>query len=255
MSSSTSSAAGIPLGAFGRRPRLGLTVIEVLVTLAILLLISAVAIPSLSGVLGVQQRAAARELAQTYTWLIDEAALRNVCFRVTLNLDRGTWLVEVGDPDTLVFATPEEREEYEAELEDKMARFTQREIEEGEVDDEITEASGAFEGLDDPAFTSGQQLPPSTRFEWVYTPQYGDAGVVPNEEIPEEDEGEDAIAYTYIFPNGTAEHTVIRIVDWDDPEEGYTIEVEPLTGRVQLSTEIRSPSDSLSWLPDEGPRL
>ncbi|MFO0004188.1 MAG: Tfp pilus assembly protein FimT/FimU, partial [bacterium] len=55
------------------RPRRGLTLIEVMVAMAILMAVVAVAIPSLQGVLDLQQRGSAKELAQTYTWLIDEA--------------------------------------------------------------------------------------------------------------------------------------------------------------------------------------
>ncbi|MBK9367695.1 MAG: hypothetical protein IPN01_15490 [Deltaproteobacteria bacterium] len=41
----------------------------------------------------------------------------------------------------------------------------------------------------------------------------------------------------------------------DDPEEGYTIEVEPVSGRVNIMEEERRPEDATSWLPDEGPEL
>jgi hypothetical protein len=47
----------------------------------------------------------------------------------------------------------------------------------------------------------------------------------------------------------------VRIVDADDPEDGWTIEVEPLTGKVNLEPEIVDPEESLSWIPDEGPEL
>jgi len=229
------------------------------VVTAILLMVAAVGIPSLAGLLDLQQRAAAKELAQTYTWLLDEAALRNACFRVAINLDRGRWQVEVGDPDTLVFSNPEARQEYEEELADKMSRFTERELEENraQLDDEEEDGTPrpeSFTGLVDPAFTTGMALPSGTRFAWVYTPQYGEDGIEPQDEVPE-DEEDDRIAYTYIFPDGTAEHTVIRVVGDDDPEDGYTIEVEPLTGRVSLSVDIVSPEQSMEWLPDEGPQL
>ena len=54
---------------------------------------------------------------------------------------------------------------------------------------------------------------------------------------------------------GTVEYTLIRIVSEDDPEEGYTIEVEPVSGRVNIMEEERRPEDATSWLPDEGPEL
>lgn len=234
-----------------------MTLIEIVVVVAIMGLIAAVALPSLAGLLDLQQRAGAKELAQTYTWLVDEAALRNATFRIAFDLDQGSWKVEVGDPGTVVFSTPEEREEYDEALRDKMKRFTKRELEEGAAAD-IEDATGRFEGLTDPSFTTSQKLPYGTAFAWVWTPQYGEDGVRPDPDFKadELEEGETGrIAYSYIFSDGTAEHTVIRIVGEDDPDDGYTVEVEPISGRVHLHSDLVEPSESMAWLPDEGPSL
>lgn len=235
-----------------------MTLIEVMVVMAVLAVIAAVAIPSLSGLLDLQQRGAAKELAQTLGWLSDESRLRNVTFRVAYNLDASTWKVEVGDPNTLVFATPEAREKAEEDLRDKMAQFTEREIAEGEAD-EVLENEDAgprqFSGLNDPAFTAQQELPGGSRFGFVYTPQYGEGGLTPNEDGPPEDPEDAIIAYSYIFPDGTAEHTIIRIVDIDDPDDGWTLEMDPLTGTVRLDPDVRDPEDAFAWLPDEAPEI
>ena len=63
------------------------------------------------------------------------------------------------------------------------------------------------------------------------------------------------MAYTYIFPNGFAEPTFVRIVDEDDDEDGFTLEVEPLSGRVLLHEEEVELEDKMDWLPEEGPEL
>ena len=47
--------------------------------------------------------------------------------------------------------------------------------------------------------------------------------------------------------------TVIRIIEEDDEEAGMTLELEPMGGQVLLTDEIKDPSESLSWVPDEGP--
>jgi prepilin-type N-terminal cleavage/methylation domain-containing protein len=235
--------------------RRGLTLIEIMVVMAIIAIVLAVGMPAISGVLALQQQSAITELSKTYVWLIDEAAMRNTTFRIAYNLDRNTWKVEAGDPGTLVFSTPEEREKHDQEVSDMMSRFTKRELEEGAAS-EIEDASGRFEGLDDPVFTTEQTLPDGIRFQFVYTPQYGEDGMMPNPDGPSDDTEDDIIAYTYIFSDGTAEHTVIRIVDVDDEQDGYSLEVEPLSGVVRVTTdEIIKPSDSLSWIPDEGPPL
>ena len=240
--------------------RRGLTLVEIAVVMAIMVLVAAIGAPAISGLLDLQQRAAAKEIAETYRWLSDEAQLRNVTFRVAYNLDRHTWKVEIGDPNTLVFATPEERLEFEEAQEDAMSAYTERERADGAVElDENGDPVGStytdrFDGLDDPALTTEQTLPSNTRFAWVYTPQYGEEGIEPSDE-PSDDPEEDVIAYTYIFPDGTAEHAVIRVVDMEKPDDGYTIEVSPYGGEVSLSSDLVDPAESFSWLPDEGPTL
>jgi len=232
-----------------------MTLIEIVVVIAIMAIIAAVAMPSLAGLLDLKQRAGAKELAETYTWLIDEAALRNATFRIAFDLDRGSWKVEVGDPDTVVFSTPEEREQFDEDLQSQMSRFTKRELEEGAADD-LKERTGRFEGLSDPVFTTSQKLPGGTVFAWVWTPQYGDEGVEPDPKFDPDKVEKDqpgTMAYSYIFSDGTAEHTVIRIVDEDDSQDGYTVEVEPVSGRVHLYADMIDPKESLAWLPDEGP--
>jgi len=236
--------------------RQAMTLIEIVVVIAVLGLIALVSMPALNAIFDLQQRASAREIAQTYTWLVDEAALRNATFRVAFDLDRGTWKVEVGDPNTVVFASPEEREEADEALREQMKRYTAREIEEGRGPE--PDALSRFEGLSDPSFTTGESLPDGVRFDYVWTPQYGEVGLRPDPDFKPDDEDSEAspnIAYSYIFSDGTAEHTLIRIVDVDDESQGYTVEIEPSSGRVQLHTEAVAPGDTMAWLPREGPGL
>ena len=225
-----------------------------MVAMAIMAIMAAIGLPAMSGYLGLQQRQAAKEISQTYSWLLDEAALRNVSFRIAYNLDRSTWRVEAGDPATLVFSTPEAREENDERVESEMSRFTQREIEEGQTED-IDDTKGRFSGLDDPMFTQGNALPDNTVFAYVYTNQYEEGGLKPNPDGPPEDEEDDQIAYTYIFPDGSAEYTLVRIADEDDPEDGWSVEVMPISGDIKMVSEEIDPEDSLDWIPEEGPEL
>jgi hypothetical protein len=117
--------------------------------MALLVGLFAIAIPAYQAVFDVNMRGAAKELAQTYKWLQDEAAMRNVTFRVAIDLDRGTWKVEAGDPSSLIYSTPEERETAEKDLESTMKHYTEREIaEDATVQEEIEKAGGGkFSGL------------------------------------------------------------------------------------------------------------
>ena len=210
-----------------RTLRRGLTLIELMVVIAVIGIIGAVGAPALNGILGLQQQSAVKEIAQTYAWLIEEASLRNVSFRMSFNLDRGTWKVEVGDPGALVFSSPEDAEEHAEMVEDKMRRFTKRQIESGEAD--IGEEVAQFQSLDGAEFRSDNTLPDGIRFAFVYTPQYGKYGMEPNDEPPDDPE-EERIAYSHIFPDGTAEHTVIRIVDLDDEDGRRVVVQEAIVG-------------------------
>jgi hypothetical protein len=39
----------------------------------------------------------------------------------------------------------------------------------------------------------------------------------------------------------------------DDPEDGYSVEVEPVSGVVTVDSELTDIGSSLAWLPSEGP--
>jgi len=183
---------------------------------------------------------------------LEEAALRNVAFRVAYNLDRGTYKVEVGDPSSLIFKDPEKAEEHRQNVKDKMKKYTKRQIEEGVTD--LSEDQPQFQALDDEVFTTAQQLPEGLGFAFIYTPQYGEEGLRPNDEMPEEGE-EERIAYSHVFPDGSAEHTVIRIIELDDEDEGYSLEIEPVSGKVKISNELIEPQESMAWVPEEAPTI
>ena len=235
-----------------RVARRGMTLIEVMVTVAILLLIISVAIPSISGLMALQQRGAVQELATTFAYLRDEATLRNITFRVVFNLDRATYSVQAGTPDATIFSSEEERLEWERELEDRLNRFTEREISEGAADD-LMDQTGRFQGLEDVALDTEVELPGGSAFGWIWTPQHEEP-VEPSSFLPEDSEDE-IIVYTHIFPNGQMEPTVVRVVDDDDPDEGWTVIVEPLTGRIHLEDELVEPDDLFDWLPVDGPEM
>ena len=256
-----------------RRPRKGMTLMEIMVVGAIIAGVFAIALPSTRSLMGVDRQVATKNLASTYRYLREEATLRNVVFRVAFDLDDNTWSVQVGDPDTLIFYDQDTRESFEDEMKTELNRYTQREIDEGKADDVVSKIDQFQEVADEtlarlvtpPEVPEGEEpseeqlaqtkvaLPAGTVFAWVHTPQY-DKPVEPSDEEPEDDEPH-AMAYSFIFPNGYAEPTLIRIVDEDDEDDGLTMEVEPLSGRVNLHQEEVELEDILGWIPEEGPEL
>ena len=230
--------------------RRGLTVIELMIVLAVLSIVVAVSMPGLNAVLGLEQQSAIKEIGQTLMWLQEESSLRNVAFQMEINLDRNQWSVKQGDAGTLIFASPKEAEEFRVAQKDKMKKFTKRQLAEGSVD--LEEDPVKFDEIDDPVFTTKKELPEGLQFVYVYTPQYGEKGVTPHNEIPD-DPIDESIAYIHIFPDGTAEHTIIQIAYMDEDTDGMSLEMEPMGGMVKFSTERIDPEESLRWIPTEGP--
>lgn len=233
-----------------------------MVVIAIIGVVLLVSIPAVSNALALQQTGFTNELAQTYRFLHDEAAMRNVTFRIVYDLDKQLYTIEAGDPNTLIFTNPEDLQDYEEEQAEKMSEYTQRELEEG-GDEELNKLmEKRFSGLEDDALNTTVEVPRGSVIQWVYTPQYGepvemerDLREATEEELEDLDEEDRNLVYSYIFPNGFTEHTVIRVQDEDDADDGMTIEVEPLTGRVVVTDEIIEPEDSFEWIPEEGPAL
>lgn len=236
-------------GSGALRARGGMSLVEIMVVIAIMATVLAIGIPSVNAIFDVQQRGAARELALTYKFLENEAQMRNVAFRIAYNLDASSYKIEVGDPSTLVFSDPTSRERWEEDRKRELKRFSKDAREEAEQADQ--DALGRFQGLNMAGFESEVELPGDSMFGFVYTPQYGEP-VTPSEEAPESPE-EARVVYSYVFASGEAEHTVVRIVDATDPEDGYTVEVEPLSGNVRIESELTDIGASMAWLPSEAP--
>ncbi|MCB9680362.1 MAG: prepilin-type N-terminal cleavage/methylation domain-containing protein [Alphaproteobacteria bacterium] len=246
-------------GRASRRDRAGFTLLELLIVMAILLLLSVVVLPAASTMLMLEQRGAARDVALMYEQLHDEAVLRNKTYRIAYNLDANTYEVEVGDAGATVFADADAARAFEERIKDKLDDADPEERRQLLSQEDFQKLSGH-------EYAGTFELPQSTAFKSVYTPQY-DEPVRSRAADPKgsesdkghgKDKGKDKgprIAYSYVFPDGTAEFTLVQIVAADDPEDGYTVSVDPLSGRVQLHTELIDRHDQWTFLPDEGPRL
>ena len=228
------------------RSRGGMSLLEIVVVIAIGLALGVVVIGGVMSGLRLEEHRFAKDLALSYELLHDEAVLRNVTFRVAYHLDGQYYTIESGDPATLIFDDPEKREDYEKELADKLRRFTKRELAEGKApkENKFAKLKGQFKDK--------YTLPVGIVFGGAYTPQYGE-WIEPSGE--EEDPEEPLIVYSYIFPNGFVEHTVVQLVHEDNAEAGYTIEVEPLSGKVHLHDGAMDYRDSFRGIPDRGPEL
>jgi type II secretory pathway pseudopilin PulG len=230
-----------------------MTLLEVLISIAIMMLMTAVMVPTLSNVLALEQRNAARKLALMYEQLHDEAVLRNRTFRIAFDLDANKYTVESSDSRASIFTDPTARENYEEREKERL-----EDMEEEDRKDYL-DNQAKFQKVGDGEFSKAFELPENTRFKMVYTPQYEEP-VEPRDQGRRKRRGEEDepnIAYSYLFANGFAEYTVIQIVEDDAlyDDEGFTIIVDPLSGKVEFVTELVDHHDRFDFIPDEGPQL
>lgn len=226
-----------------------MTLFELLAAIALMLMVMAVMVPGLSNILMLEQRSAAREIALTYEQLHDLAVLRNQTFRVTFDLDAGAWQVEIGDPGAMIFSDPDAREEWEDNKKEREDDMTDQERAEARARHEFKKAAGVV--------GANKKLPEGTFFKSVYTPQYEHPVEYrePEDRSKQDDEDDRRVAASYIFANGFAEFTVIQVAMINNPDDGFTVTVDPLSGRVELLSELVGHEDAWDWLPDEGPSL
>jgi len=247
-----------PTSTIARRARQGMNLVEVMLVIAIMLALLAIVVPMVGWALKLDHKEAATNLVAAYERLRDEAVLRNLTFRVAYHLEDRYYQVEVSEDAALLFADPETRLRFEAAQQEKMERKASRFADpEGgvAVDEEgLAVDSASFAKVQD-RFLKKFDLPTGVVFGGVYTPAYGEL-VEPSRGDPADlDEDEKQVIYSYILPSGIAEHTFVTLVQEGNPDVGYTIEVEPMTGVVHVDRGVRDWRDRFDFVPDRGPDL
>lgn len=226
-----------------------MSLLEVMVAIAAMLLLFAALAPSLSGFLGLDVQSAASKLAHTYGRLRDEAVMRNLTFRIVYYPNEGRYVVEPGEPGALISASPERREAYEEEVRNKLRNMSEEEQAEW-----YRTRKQPFESRKGANGSLDVKLPSGVAIGGVYTPQYGEY-IRPGDKVGDGDEDEPLQVFSYVMNSGFTEHTLVQIVQISNPDEGYTIEVEPLSGVVILHNELVEIRDIREDLPLEGPDL
>ncbi|MFT4625044.1 MAG: type II secretory pathway pseudopilin PulG [Myxococcota bacterium] len=238
-----------------RTDRRGMTLMEVMVVIAIAIVLIGVAVPAMASLLDLQLRRQARDLVMMYQKLHDEAILQNVSFRVGYDMDNNTYLIEGGEPGALIFDNADDREEWEEQVRDKLGTMSEDERKAWKA------ARKPFEALQE-RIKEDFEIPNGVMIGGIYTPQYGKfmkptalGGDLADELNQDGDIIGKQRVWTYIFPNGFSEHTVIWVVDADDPTNGYTVEIEPMSGGIHLHGELIDWEGSYDFVPQEGPEL
>lgn len=109
----------------GRRPcrdDRGFTLLELALTMLIVSILLAFAVPRLPSLGRTDLEASAERLAATMTWLADEASLRGRVYRLTLDLDREQWSVAALAPYAGGGGPGDEGIDFREDPADPMAR-------------------------------------------------------------------------------------------------------------------------------------
>lgn len=212
-----------------KQRRNGFTLLEIVVSIAVVSLILGVVISRMDTMLEWDMKKASNKLASTMRYLYNKAASEGLYIRLVLDIDENVYWVEA-TTDPFVISTGEEME-------------AKASAQEGEASEEA--AGGAeMEGFEEegesyalkprePVFTPVEshllkptKLPGSVFFKDVYV-EHQRMGV---------DAGKASI---YFFPNGYVEQAVINLRN-DDDDVHYSLETNPISGRVDIEDRYRT---------------
>ena len=234
-----------------------MNLVEIMIVVAIMVALLVIVVPMVGWALKLNHKESASNLVAAYERLRDEAVLRNLTFRIAYHLEDRYYEVEVSEDTALLFADPETRLRFEAAQQEKLERKASRfaDPEDAAIgEDGLSVETASFTKVQD-KYLKKFQLPPGVAFGGVYTPAYGELVEPATGDPSEMDEDEKQVVYSYILPSGIAEHTFVTLVQEGNPDVGYTIEVEPMTGVVHVDRGVRDWRDRFDFVPDRGPDL
>lgn len=199
-----------------RDPSSGFTLIELMVVVALIALISVMALPSISSYFQVSLNSSTRELASTIREAYNSTLITGELHRVAYDLKKGEYWVEKG-PNTAVLETKESREREERR---KRLRFGGK----------LVEDKPSF-SMDKTVTSKKKSLPRGVSFEDVVT-----------EQTREPQTAESAgTAYTHIFPNGLTEQTIVHLTD--SSKHHSSLSITPLLGRSDVYDRYMKPEE------------
>ncbi len=207
----------------GARSDRGLTLIEILVAILIVAGLMALVVPSIRSVTGVRAREEASRMAGAIRYLYNHTAVTGRTCRIVFSMgeeDGDNWMVECTEDAPRL--EPEELKVNRGvidrgfEEDDWFRRGTR---DEDSIEHRIRERARWNQFASRTVQPS--RLPSGVSFGGVWTSSFSDV-------VTEQD------AYLYFFPAGETQRAVIYIVDsWDN---AYTLDVQPLTGRVRVTS-------------------
>ena len=192
----------------------GFTLLEVMIVIAILVLVSGVALTSLDSLTGTQLRTQTNRLAAAIRHAYNRSVADGLYMRLVINIESDRYFVEGSYTPTFIPA--EQRKEGEANDRNKYA-----------VDDDETPRAPAnhfVRVIEEVAMEKG----------------IGIDGVIT---AGQEDEFRSGVAHIYFFPNGFVEPAMIYTTDGD--KDFYTLIINPMTGHVRREKGKADPGESM----------
>lgn len=188
----------------------GFTLIELMVVVAIIALLSAMVIPSVSSYFKVSLASASREMAGTIKETYNTTVVTGRVHRLVYDLKENTYWVESG-PSTLLLDTKESRERDARKRRLGANSTTDKE---GQAKKE----DSPFQ-LDKSVTRKKISLPAGASFEDIVTQQSA-------EPITE------GKAYTHFFPHGLIEQTVVHLKD--ESKHQVSLIISPIVGKTDM---------------------
>lgn len=183
--------------------------------MALMALVTTMAIPSITSYFRLSLQTASRELASTVRETYNSTMVTGKVHRLVYDFKERQYWVESG-PATVLLDTAESKER-----EERRRRSSTK------LDEEAPKSPFALEKT---ITRKKVDLPSGVEFEDVLT-----------EQSPEPlTEG---LAYTHFFPHGLTERTVIHLKD--DSKHNATLVIAPLTGRTDLYDRAVSAKEAL----------
>ena len=203
----------------GGQPR-GFTLIEVLITVAVIGVMALAAAPAVNAFTGANARSSAAEIAGAYRYLFDTAALRHQTCRMVLDMDHQEWWAECTE------AGPGNRRGQPVMGKDGLAEDDDAALAKGFSDEPDADkrrflARARFAEFKDRQ-VGKRKLKGGSAFEKIWTPRQRDP----------QTKGK---AYVYFYPQGQGDRAQIPVADGGN---AYTVVTQPLTGRARVVSGI-----------------
>lgn len=221
----------------GDRQR-GFTLLEIVVSLAIVGLVLGVVISRMDTMMDLDMKSSSQKLASTIRYLYNKAATEGLYIKLVLDIEQNAYWVEA-TTDPFVISTGEGLTDRQRKAEEEKAKEKEAAAAEGGgTTEEEAAAAAAGEGETaiqpkEPVFTQVEsfllkpvKLPDTVFFKDVYV-EHRPLGA---------SAGQEAI---YFFPNGYVEHAIVNLRDEND-ETNYSLETNPISGRVSIEPEYRT---------------